>query len=311
MTNVQFYANGSSEVNPDSGQEAKAVALSWVSTLISPAPGGRPGVQFPTLKFSVDAWNDQPMDLQVQVDNNSDFSSPVWTTTLFSVPGDGTEDTVNVGTALTFDTTYYWRVRAGDGVAWGAWTASRTMVPTAGASDAVEYVLGNVGVDLPQSREHGYEWVLSNVGVYLPESLDHGYEWVLFNVGVEVTLDSRAYESVLLGDVSTNVPTPHIWFLRPTSGRAGDGLAIIGSGFGDTQVELTGSVEVSYDFGNNWTPVPVVTWQTFPADPNMYGPLRLIQEYPEVVDPQHQEIEVVVPSGATPPGMLVRIKTDA
>ena len=88
-----------------------------VPTLSTPANGAT-GLSQP---IALD-WSDVllPLAYQVQVDNNSDFSSPnIDQQTLLIASS-------YAASGLTAGTTYYWRVRSQNLCGWGAWSASRT-----------------------------------------------------------------------------------------------------------------------------------------------------------------------------------------
>lgn len=66
-----------------------------------------------------------------------------------------------------------------------------------------------------------------------------------FGANSDPTVVRFATEAAYYGDISTNVPTPHIWFIRPASGREGDNTFVFGHGFGDTDATYNGNVEYS------------------------------------------------------------------
>lgn len=68
-------------------------------------------------------------------------------------------------------------------------------------------------------------------------------------------------------------------------------------------------VEINYG-GENWEPVQVLGWQTYPPDPNAYTELRMIDPETEHIDMQHTVIEITVPEEAVPPGYPIRIRTN-
>jgi hypothetical protein len=129
------------------------------------------------------------------------------------------------------------------------------------------------------------------------------------NFGIEVTLKSLGAEYVHEGDVSTNLPDPHIWFLRPTAGRPYDGIDIVGFGFGDLQETHNGVPQIYID--GTWYPLAVTDWTAFPPTPVAYTSGRIIDEtWDGYIDPQHQVISIIIPAGAKPPGHSVRVKTE-
>ncbi len=94
--------------------------LPGVATLNTPANGALNVVQPVALD-----WSDVSGATlyQVQVDNNSDFSS----TAVDQQPATSTYS----ASGLTASTLYYWRVRAQNSCGWGSWSASRTFTPVA------------------------------------------------------------------------------------------------------------------------------------------------------------------------------------
>lgn len=246
-------------------------------------------------------------DVQIDVDDNSDFSSPIYSNVLT----DRANGPVSVTPGGLVDkTTYYWRARAASTgtTGWGAWTETWTYTPDIDSGKAFAYVNENMGVETttdPDAEKSVYE----NVGVeYLPVST--GFKYDDENIGIQEILDGDAYGYVHEGDVSTNTPTPHIWFLKPNSGRTGDGIQIICFGAGDLQQTFNGTVEIYKGLIEGWTPVSVTTWQVFPPTVNAYTENRMIDPWNFIIDMQHQIIEITVPAGTVPPGHSLRIRTD-
>ena len=89
-------------------------------TLATPANGAT-GLTQPVVLD----WNDvaTATNYQVQVDNNSDFSS-------VALDQQTTVSTISAS-SLTSGTTFYWRVRAQNSCGWGTWTASRNFAVAA------------------------------------------------------------------------------------------------------------------------------------------------------------------------------------
>ncbi len=85
----------------------------------------------------------------VQVDNNSDFSSPTTdnqpTASTYSVSG------------LTAGTVFYWRMRAQNACGWSAWSASRTFT-TASSGDATPPVISNVSATEITNKSAVISW---------------------------------------------------------------------------------------------------------------------------------------------------------
>jgi hypothetical protein len=246
-------------------------------------------------------------DIEIDVASDAGFSTIVWSTTLSAV-APLTNVQATVGVTLTAGTTYWWRVRAVDtgGPTYGPYESRSFKVILPVNAAGYEPVLLNVGVLLEQTRDD-YESVLTNVGVDLQPYWGET-DYVLANLGVDLTMTKDAYEYAHVGDVDDSNPTPHIWFCEPSSGRPLDGIRIIGSGFGPLESTYSGIVEVDLADGDGWNTIGIVTWQRFPADPDMYGPNREISR--TKIDPEHEEIEIVIPVDALPPVMNVRVVLD-
>lgn len=248
-------------------------------------------------------------DIEIQVASDAAFTTVVWSTTLGSITP-MTNHSVTIGVALTNGQIYWWRVRAVDtsGPTNGPWETRSFKVILPINAAGYETVLNNVGVLLTQGKDDT-DYVLNNVGVELIYYKGDA-DYILAIVGVELNRSHDGYEYVLVGDVDTSTPTPHIWGLIPTSGHPGDGFIIVGFGFGDLQSTYSGDVQVDIYDGAGWVALSIVDWQTFPADPDMYGPDREINLLFGVIDPQHQEVQVQVPTAALPPGLIVRVRTN-
>ena len=255
----------------------------------------------------VDTWDNGPIDVRLQISTSPTFSSFLHNALTTGVPE--TPNTTVLIAGMTNGTTYYWRVRGEQpSGSVGQWSTTRSFKVYVDASDAAEYVYLNVGAQVVVDADAA-AYVYLNVGAEVtldPDVVEYIYE----NVGAEITRDGDAVEYVYEGDVNTATPTPRIWFLMPGSGRAGDGIQIVGWGFGDLQSTYVGEVEVDYGGSTGWVSVPISSWQTFPADPPAYGPDRMLDPVTGQVDMQHTIITIVVPADAIPPGYPVRVKTN-
>ena len=183
------------------------------------------------------------------------------------------------------------------------------MTPALNTAAAVAYVDINQGIsyDLDDSAAHSVD---ENVGIE-PLVIPAAVHSVDENVGVNITLVPDAVEYVALGDVDESQPQPHIWFLRPTSGRAGDGIEIVGGGFGDLQSTHSGAVEFKPDpESDQWAPVPVTSWQTFPPTEHAYTSDRVLDQETGRIDQQHTVIGMTIGSTMVPPGYPVRVRTE-
>lgn len=249
-----------------------------------------------------------PSTVQWQVSTVNTFATTVWTGSQSNV-ADGVRS-ILVTTSLTSGTTYFWRVRTGDtaGTTFGAWSAAIEFVPDTNMGRAYQDVYENVGREVA-SPERGTVDVYENVGIDDRVVLT-GTDYVFGNVGVVIPSNPPASEYMYWGDVSSNTPVPHIWWLKPSSGRPGDGIQIVCFGAGDLQATFNGQVEIYMGATGGWQSVSVNTWQVFPPTANAYTGLRTLDEAANVIDMQHQIIEITVPSGAVPPGYPLRIRTD-
>jgi hypothetical protein len=150
--------------------------------------------------------------------------------------------------------------------------------------------------------------VYLNQGVTAPSVFIDVFQ-IWENVGIN---DMKAFEVFQMweGDVSTNTPTPGIWFLSPDAGREGDGVRIFGFGTGATVGTYSGTVEAYFGPATGWQNVPVISWNVYPETANAYTAARTIDALAGIIDPQHSIIEIVVPPGALPPGFSLRIRTN-
>lgn len=246
-------------------------------------------------------------DIQWQVSTDPAFGTTAWTLTSTN-KANGLVTVVT--STLAEGTKYYWRTRsaATGTTGWGPWSTVWSFTPDTGAGRGYAYVYVNAGAELVLDRDvTAIGYIDINVGFEV--ILDHDQpEYVLGNVGVEITKRSEAVDYAFEGDVNTATPTPHIWFLRPTSGREGDGIQVVGFGFGDLQSTYGGALEYRPD--GTWEVLPVTSWQTFPATPDAYGPDRELNEELGTIDMQHQVVEFTVPVGSESPGFPVRMKTN-
>lgn len=246
-------------------------------------------------------------DVEFQASRDQTFATVDWTTNQLEKP-DGNVSALITG--MVDDSRYYWRARVKESGAqgvWGAWTTPWEMIIDTGAGRAFGYVETNFGTSISQqSAEVSY--VYSNIGwLPVPDSEAMGYLYENVSVIYFVEGDWSAY--VESGDVSTNTPIPHIWFLKPRSGRPGAGIRIFGFGFGDLQTTFDAVIEIDYGVGD-WQSVQPISWQTYPPDANAYTALRMLDPDTEYIDMQHTVVEVTVPDDAMPPGYPIRIRTN-
>jgi len=101
-----------------------------------------------------------------------------------------------------------------------------------------------------------------------------------------------------LANITTDTPTPHIWYVFPSFGREGWEFRIIGYGFGDTQGTYTGSATL------DGLGLSILTWQLIAES----SADLTIDPIADIAEPIHQEIRTQVPVGGT--SGLVIVCTD-
>ena len=246
-------------------------------------------------------------DVEFQVSRDPLFATVDWTTTVGQKP-DGQVDTIANG--LLDENRYYWRARvkeSGPQGVWSDWSSPWVILVDTGSGRGFAYSDYNIATSISQSPNE-VRYIEENVG-WLPVMKSTAFIYDELNVAVIVTLKSSAYMYAELGDVSTNTPIPHLWWLSPPSGRPGEGIRIFCFGVGDLVETYDGVVEVNYG-GDNWEQVQVLGWQTYPPDPNAYTELRELNPITEHIDMQHTVVEITVPDDAIPPGYPIRIRTN-
>lgn len=274
--------------------------------LISPNSGEKfPSLGVP-LYFAVGNNGGTNTDVQVQVASDAGFVTVVSAPSPTNLPN-GTATVQPTG--LVAGTTYWWRARGAPTgtTTWGPWSATWTFAIDLNTGKACEYSMENIGID-PILYSGTVDSIMENVGVEIV-LYPGGIEYLLENVGVEIVLDSDGIEYVYEGDVSSNTPTPHIWWLIPSAGRAGDGISVVGFGFGDLASTYGGVVEIYLPDTTGWTVLGTVSWQTFGANAHGYDELRHISMVLNEIDMQHQIIQFLIPDGSIPPGYGIRVRT--
>ncbi|AKG53245.1 hypothetical protein DGWBC_0566 [Dehalogenimonas sp. WBC-2] len=131
-----------------------------IPTLIAPADGASGVSTSPDLVFNYsDPESDSATQFDIQLDNNSDFTSPLIDVTDYSTGGpwdSGGDITYSVGITLSGGTQYFWRVRVYDGANWsglsdGSWDFT-TAATTGSASIEVRdqtYLLAVADITFP------------------------------------------------------------------------------------------------------------------------------------------------------------------
>lgn len=244
------------------------------------------------------------MTVQVQSSTDIAFTAPTTVTLVSQVSGVTT--TAAVG-PFTNDTVYFFRARAGDGVStWSEWTPTRRIYLNVVGGDALEYTYQNLGWLNDAVSRDALEYTYQNLGVELPR-WDNALEYTYQNVGVELPLNKDAVEYVYYGDVNADPPLPYLWTMVPSSGRANDGITLYGGGMGTAQGTYSGVVQML--LSGVWTNVSVVSWIRVAANANATTGARSIQPLLGIVDPEHNEVGIAIPSTAMPPGHQVRVQT--
>lgn len=281
----------------------------WRPALDTPDLWVSPSVT-PNIFTQQDSWDGSSADVQLQVSDTDTFATLLHDSSLTQV------DSVTGGrqvTGLQDGDTYYIRARTQKVLPSGylyvsPWTPTRSFTVAVASGIATMNVFLNVGVQHTPSQSWA-EYAYENIGVeHTPSQSWAAYAYE--NVGVMVTSVDHVPQYVYEGDVNTATPDPVIWFLLPSYGRGGDGVAIYGFGFGDLQSTYGGVVEINWGPPLGWQSVPIVSWQTFPPTGDAYSGDRYIDEMIGGMDPQHTVIEIVVPPGAIPPGYPVRVRTE-
>ena len=269
----------------------------------SPDPNQMQLTLTPTLVVLADG-NPSPFQVQFQTSSSTDFATTTWTQTMTGRTTGFT--TVTVGVNLPDGVDSWWRARAGDGTSWGPWSApSRLRIYTASAS-AREYIHLNYGALEGTVRSEVAETVHFNVGIRAT-SEPHAFEYIYENTGFVVTRRDAAVEYIYEGDVSTNVPVPHVWFTWREYGFVEDHIFVYGQGFGTLQAEFDASI--LFDWGPDFTladvSAAVFDWSVQPATPDAYGSIRHINRGTAITMPftnvETDIVEIIVPISIAPP----------
>ncbi|HMM95409.1 hypothetical protein [Phycicoccus sp.] len=292
--------------------EARAVVAAIEILRIEPNIGDRVPATTVPLVVNVDSTAGVNSDVEFEVATDAAFADLVATTTVTNRPN-GSVTYQPAG--LTTNTTYYWRARAsqtGTG-SWSDWfgdTAPQwNFVVDVNTGYGTEYIWENVGIDPNTASPDGVQHLYWNVGV---ENIlaSEGIEYIYENIGVVITLASAGVDYVYEGDVSSNTPVPHLWFLLPNSARPLDGVAVYGLGMGDLITTYDANVQIRVIGETDWVDVAVVSWQTFPPTADAYTDDRQLDQSTGEIDMQHTIVGITVPADAVPPGFEVRIRTD-
>lgn len=304
-------------VYKDSGSVATWPTLRWNPTpavvasvavaLISPQNGERTPSTAVPLTVAVSNNGGVNTDVEFIVSTDPAFGSTAATATVTNQPN-GTFYWQPSG--LSASVLYYWRARGAPTgtTTWGPWSEVRSFTIDINTSRALEYSYENVG-PLRVSYSGVIDYSYENVGfqvIYYSGVIEYVHE----NVGFRISIDPDAVEYAFEGDVSTNTPTPRLWFLLPNSARPLDGVAIYGLGMGDLVSTFDAQVQILPTGATEWIDVPVVSWQTFPPTDDAYTEDRVLNPSTGEIDMQRTVVEILVPDESQPPGFLIRIRTD-
>lgn len=259
--------------------------LSFTITANSPTTGSVGAASRPVSTVIPNSSDSSAMQIQWEWDDDPTFANAngrkQTLTTLGNV--DEVSSPGQPPSALAVDVIYYWRARAGNGVLWSSWTTSRTIKYSLKQTDAVIWTYINAGFEALTANREALEWAYADFGFNLVAS-------------------GEAVVWVYVGDVDTSVPIPHIWFLRPTVGREGDGFSIYGHGFGSTDLVYNGHAYL------NAIQLSETAWVQVAAGANAYNSLREIDPISGEPTMEHGRIDVTVPSGAA--SGPVRVETN-
>lgn len=264
---MAFIDGGGSQTFGGMRWTAVGLVAACSVALLDPVSGARsPSLGVP-LRIAVANNGGTNSDVQIIVATDAAFTAVVWPGTLTNVVN-GNYTVQPTGLVVT--TVYYWRARAAPTgtTTWGPWSETRTFAVDLNAGKAWGYSYENVGIDSNLLYAGEIDYSYENVGVEVTlyaGAADYSYQ----NVGVEVTLASQAVDYVYEGDVNALTPDPHIWWLIPTAGRSGDGISVVGFGFGDLPGTYNGALEI--DYGGRQVEVQHDDLPEYPALPDWHA----------------------------------------
>lgn len=239
----------------------------YLIEIISPAQGYIAHTLTPIITVRGTSDTAAPVDIQVEwrlvapvrtsPGANTWIPAPTQTNELLDIPS-GSNLSVQPPGPLSYKEWYY-RARAGDKDAniWSDWTASARyleVAPVIGSvtkyidlnvgvthvtPGAVAYMELNVGVGpFDQAQPFAFWYSDLNVGVRLDQILAAAYS----DLNVYIPTGSYATANYADMNVTSERPTPHIWWIRPEQGREGYLFNIFGHGFGSVQGQYDGLV---------------------------------------------------------------------
>lgn len=271
---------------------------------IGPDPKSYLLTRTPVLRVLADG-TPKPFQVEFQTSASLDFSSPnvTWDVVLTGInPG---EVDTQVGINLPDGKTSYWRARAGDGTTWGPWSVPSALQIYLARSSATEYFEENVGALLGPLSSLGIESLYENAGIAAlssPVAVESLYE----NAGFERIAHDDTAEYIYESEVSTNTPTPHLWFVYKTYGFVNDHVYLYGQGLGSLASQYNAKPMIDYgpDFTLDDIALGIFDWSVLPGGPDSYGPDRKIYAGADGAPPtsnvETQIIEVVIPTDVAP-----------
>jgi hypothetical protein len=130
-------------------------------------------------------------------------------------------------------------------------------------------------------------------------------EYILLNVGINIDQYTATSEYVVF-NVDSNQPEPFIMGASPLKARPTDISTVYFTGAGATQEEYNTFLQGQDRYGD-WIDLPVTRWEVIPASADAYTANREISYDMSTVDPEHTEVDFVVPDWADPPDLPLRI----
>jgi hypothetical protein len=111
-----------------------------------------------------------------------------------------------------------------------------------------------------------------------------------------------------MGDVTTGLGDPVIWWLSTSVAHPADTVVIVGSGFGAAQADWSGAVE-AYDWRtDSWSDVPVDSWVRVAADAAQAAGAGFMDGVAKTLTPEHEEIALTVSDAWSSPGYGLRVR---
>ena len=119
----------------------------------------------------------------------------------------------------------------------------------------------------------------------------HAITYLLANFEVNPENELAAFAS-LFENITTQVPTPHIWYIVPAAGNRGEIITVVGAGFGPDAPTFEGYVTLG-------SALPAIEdWRRIVASGDALSSGRSIDSLNDTVDPEHDRIDFRIPSNA-------------